>query len=187
MTTATSFPAWATPATASSARSKPVQPVYETRRLRLMPAGPELAGAAADYYRRNRTFLAAFEPAREESFFTQEGQRSLLTEEARLAEEDRSYRFYISLRVAPERIVGLVGLNNLVRGAFQSCFLGYKLDGGLLRLPGAEAPSGGGQHHAPEHGLPGRGPKGWLPGGGAGRPVPADQRGVGGPHPHGPA
>ncbi|WP_418271347.1 GNAT family N-acetyltransferase [Intestinimonas sp.] len=110
-----------------------MQPVYETRRLRLMPAGPELAGAAADYYRRNRTFLAAFEPAREESFFTQEGQRSLLTEEARLAEEDRSYRFYLSLREAPERIVGLVGLNNLVRGAFQSCFLGYKLDGGLLR------------------------------------------------------
>lgn len=29
--------------------------------------------------------------------------------------------------------MGLVGLNNLVRGAFQSCFLGYKLDGGLLR------------------------------------------------------
>ncbi|BDE88327.1 30S ribosomal protein S5 alanine N-acetyltransferase [Oscillospiraceae bacterium] len=110
-----------------------MQPVYETRRLRLMPAGPELAGAAVDYYRRNRTFLAAFEPAREESFFTQEGQRSLLTEEARLAEEDRSYRFYLALREAPERIVGLVGLNNLVRGAFQSCFLGYKLDGGLLR------------------------------------------------------
>ena len=96
-----------------------------------MPAGPELAGAAVDYYRRNRTFLAAFEPAREESFFTQEGQRSLLTEEARLAEEDRSYRFYLALREAPERIVGLVGLNNLVRGAFQSCFLGYKLDGGF--------------------------------------------------------
>ncbi|MCQ4808397.1 GNAT family N-acetyltransferase, partial [Intestinimonas massiliensis] len=69
----------------------------------------------------------------EESFFTQEGQRSLLTEGARLAEEDRSYRFYLALREAPERIVGLVGLNNLVRGAFQSCFLGYKLDGGLMR------------------------------------------------------
>ena len=67
-----------------------------------MPAGPELAGAAVDYYRRNRTFLAAFEPAREESFFTQEGQRSLLTEEARLAEEDRSYRFYLALREAPD-------------------------------------------------------------------------------------
>ena len=71
-----------------------------------MPAGPELAGAAADYYRRNRTFLAAFEPAREESFFTQEGQRSLLTEEARLAEEDRSY---LSKRYMEYQIVALLG------------------------------------------------------------------------------
>ena len=71
-----------------------------------MPAGPELAGAAVDYYRRNRTFLAAFEPAREESFFTQEGQRSLLTEEARLAEEDRSY---LSKHYMEDQLVGLLG------------------------------------------------------------------------------
>ena len=101
---------------------------YETARLPLRLAAPSLAPAAADYHRRNRAFFAPFDPVREESFFTEAGQRALLEEEAARAREDRSYRFYLSLREEPERIIGLAGLNDLVRGAFQSCFLSYKLD-----------------------------------------------------------
>ena len=35
-------------------------------------------------------------------------------------------------RIAPEQIIGTVGLNNIVRGCFHSCFLGYKLDQDFL-------------------------------------------------------
>ena len=105
---------------------------YETARLVLRPAAPDLSAAVADYYVRNRAFLAPFDPAREEDFFTAEGQRVLLEEEAARREAGRSHRFYLSLKERPGEVVGLVGLNDLVRGAFQSCFLGYKLDGALL-------------------------------------------------------
>ena len=108
------------------------RPIYETARLVLRPAAPDLSPALAAYYRRNRAFLAPFDPVREEGFFTPEGQRVLLEAEQAQMAADRSYRLYLSLRESPGEIVGLVGLNELVRGAFQSCFLGYKLDGGLL-------------------------------------------------------
>ena len=108
------------------------KPVYETARLALRLAAPSFAPALTDYYCRNRTFFSAFDPERGEDFFMLERQRASLEQDARLAEEDRGYRFYLSLREEPERIVGMVGLSNLVRGAFQSCHLGYKLDGALL-------------------------------------------------------
>lgn len=46
---------------------------------------------------------------------------------------DRGYRFYIARREAPEEIIGLTSLGQIVRRAFQSCFLGYKLDQRFLR------------------------------------------------------
>ena len=107
-------------------------PVYETARLALRLAAPSFADALTDYCRRNRSFFSAFDPRREESFFTVAEQRELLERDEALAREDRGYRFYLFLREEPERLVGMVGLNNLVRGAFQSCHLGYKLDGALL-------------------------------------------------------
>ena len=110
------------------------RPVYETARLALRLAAPSFAPALTGYYRRNRAFFAAFDPEREEDFFTEERQRASLEQDAALAEADRGYRFYVSRKEEPETIIGMVGLNNLVRGAFQSCCLGYKLDGGHLCL-----------------------------------------------------
>ena len=98
------------------------------QQITLRPAQVELAEEAAEYYRRNRLFLAPFEPPRPEEFFTPEHQRTILEQEVRAWEAKTGYRFYLSLPEEPERIIGLAGLNDLVRGAFQSCFLSYKLD-----------------------------------------------------------
>jgi ribosomal-protein-alanine N-acetyltransferase len=43
------------------------------------------------------------------------------------AERDRSLALYLSERTAPHRIVGRIGLNNIVRGALQSATVGYGL------------------------------------------------------------
>ena len=106
--------------------------VYETARLALRLAAPSFAVALSEYYRRNRAFFSAFDPQREDAFFTEAEQRILLERDVELAREDRGYRFYLFLRGEPERLIGMVGLSNLVRGAFQSCHMGYKLDGELL-------------------------------------------------------
>ena len=50
---------------------------YRTPRLLLLPAETSLAKGIAEYYLRNREFLRAFEPQRDESFFTEETQREL--------------------------------------------------------------------------------------------------------------
>lgn len=103
----------------------------ETARLVGLPAAPGLEELTLDFYRRNRAFLAPFEPMREESFYTLEHQRTLLEERETERLAGRAYPFWLFLREEPERAVGYIALNNLIRGAFQSCFLGYKMDHAL--------------------------------------------------------
>ena len=43
-------------------------------------------------------------------------------------EARRAFRFYIMLTEQPSKIIGVIGLNNVVWGSFCSAFLGYKLD-----------------------------------------------------------
>ena len=45
--------------------------------IQLMPADLSLAELAVDYYKRNREFLEAFEPVRDEKFFSLEHQREI--------------------------------------------------------------------------------------------------------------
>ena len=92
----------------------------------LCPPRPELAAPLADFYRRNRTFFAPWEPRREEDFYTEEGQLALLLREQEDFHAGRAFRFYLVPHEG--EVAGLVGLNSVVWGAFCSCFLGYKLD-----------------------------------------------------------
>ena len=96
--------------------------------IELIPAAPSLAEALCAYYTRNREFLRPFDPVREEAFFTPEYQRQVLQNELRTRESGTGIRFYIRPLDRPDTIIGSIGLNNIIRGAFQSCHLGYKLD-----------------------------------------------------------
>lgn len=96
--------------------------------LQLIPPDTTLAQALAEYYQRNREFLREFEPEREDAFFTPEHQKTILEQEILSAEQKRGYRFYICLSNEPSRIIGSIGLSNVVWGAFRSAHLGYKLD-----------------------------------------------------------
>lgn len=102
--------------------------MLETENLRLIPADPALAEQLAQYYRRNRSFLQPFEPLREEDFYTAAYQRVLLAQEVEAEKQRQGYRFYLRLKGRPDRLIGCIGLNQVVWGAFRSCFLGYKLD-----------------------------------------------------------
>lgn len=105
----------------------------ENEKIRLIPAHPDLAETVADYYRRNRAFLQPTDPIREDAFYTADFQQKLLTEAAQARQEGRSCRFYIVPVDEPDRVIGFVALNNIVWGAFRSCFLGYALDRDWLR------------------------------------------------------
>lgn len=96
--------------------------------IQLIPADPSLAEEVANYYRRNREFLQKFEPMRDEAFFSCEYQRKVLEREMLEHKNKISYCFYIKTVEEPQKIIGMIGLSNVVWGAFCSAFMGYKLD-----------------------------------------------------------
>ncbi len=114
--------------------------VFRSARLYYLAANPDLAAAAAAFFRRNRAAFAPFDPVQPEEFFTPAGQADRLAEDLKRAEAGRSFRFLLVQPRHPGKVVGLVGLNEIVRGAFQSCFLSYKTDAALWgRGYGSEA------------------------------------------------
>ena len=96
--------------------------------IHLVPADLSLAEQVIDYYKRNKSFLEAFEPKRSEEFFSLEYQRKILKNEVADFEEKTAFHFYIIPLEQPSKIIGSIGLNNVVWGPFCSAFLGYKLD-----------------------------------------------------------
>lgn len=96
--------------------------------IELVPTNINLTEQLVDYYKRNKEFLKEYEPQRAESFFTIEFQKEILKKEVKAWEEKKAFRFYIKTLEEPNKIIGLIGLNEIVYGAFLSCFLGYKLD-----------------------------------------------------------
>jgi len=96
--------------------------------MELVPADLSLAEQVVDFYRRNREFLEEFEPKRDDEFFSLEYQQETLKKEICARKEKTAFHFYIRLTEQPNQIIGMIGLSNVVWGAFCSAFLGYKLD-----------------------------------------------------------
>ena len=79
--------------------------------------------ALAELLRVNRDFLAPWEPIRDDDYFTVDGQRTVIQ-----AALERHQEGSILPHVIVDdscRVVGRITLNEIVRGPFQSCSLGY--------------------------------------------------------------
>jgi ribosomal-protein-alanine N-acetyltransferase len=83
------------------------------------------APVLAELVRSNREFLAPWEPVRDESYFTEAGQRAAVG--ATLAEHAQGRGLPCVIVDRDRSVVGRVNLNNIVRGAAQSANLGYWL------------------------------------------------------------
>jgi len=80
------------------------------------------AEALSEAYRVNRRFLAPWDPIRDDSFFTAEGQRVHLANVVRDMDSGAVYRCVIEY---DGRIVGMVSLSAIERGPAQTANLGY--------------------------------------------------------------
>ncbi|MFF2887273.1 GNAT family N-acetyltransferase [Paenibacillus sp. NPDC057967] len=81
-----------------------------------------------DYFKRNKSFLAAWEIVREDSFYTLQAQQDILFNDMNYSAAGQLSKLWIS-KQGEDRIIGSVALSNIVYGAFLSCHLGYRLDG----------------------------------------------------------
>ncbi len=101
---------------------------FATERLLLKPLAPNDAAAVLNYLDRNREFLCPWEPVKPEGFYTMEYQAAILDKELDMMERSMLLKWWIIKKDNPEQLIGMIAFNNIVRGAFQSCHLGYRLD-----------------------------------------------------------
>jgi ribosomal-protein-alanine N-acetyltransferase len=102
-----------------------MQITYETDRLILRTSHISLTDMVLDYHKRNQEFLKEWEPIRSEEFYTKSYQEKELIGDS---SNETALRLWISKKENPEKIIGNIGFTGIIKGAFQSCYLGYKLD-----------------------------------------------------------
>lgn len=76
---------------------------------------------------RNRDFFQPFEPIRDESYFSLEGQEKEIAACIHGVESGQSYIFGIFLQGTDE-LIGRIALTSVSRGPFQNAYLGYNMD-----------------------------------------------------------
>jgi [ribosomal protein S5]-alanine N-acetyltransferase len=81
------------------------------------------APVLAELLRDNRDFLAPSSPIRSDDYFTVDGQRAVI--QAALERHGHGTTVPHAILDGPGRVVGCITLNEIVRGPFQSCSLGY--------------------------------------------------------------
>jgi ribosomal-protein-alanine N-acetyltransferase len=92
-------------------------------RIRLLT--PDDAPALSDLRLRNRAFLAPWEPIRHADHDTPAGQRADI--EAGLEQHARGQGVPLAILDDVGSVAGRINLNTIVRGAFESCSVGYWL------------------------------------------------------------
>ncbi|MFI0373704.1 GNAT family N-acetyltransferase [Actinomadura sp. 1N219] len=80
------------------------------------------AEALAALYEANREYLRPWEPARDDSYFTVDGQRDNLHA---LVEAYATGDMWPGVILLDGAVAGRITLNNVLRGPLQTCFVGY--------------------------------------------------------------
>ena len=106
-------------------------PMLRTARLRVAHVQPGYEPETVDFFERNRAHFSRWDPPAPPDFYSVAfWERST----ARSVEDfaaDRAVRFDLFAADGPDRhrVIGRIGFSQVFRGPFQSCILGYQIDG----------------------------------------------------------
>ncbi|SEM71152.1 GNAT family N-acetyltransferase [Paenibacillus sp. OV219] len=104
-------------------------PTLRTKRLVLRTIDETFAEQALDFVLRNREALIEWEPARSKEYYTLDVQKRFILDDLHGVRSGQIAKFWFSESDQPGApLLGTVTLNNIVKGAFQSCHLGYRTD-----------------------------------------------------------
>ncbi|MDA3847751.1 MAG: GNAT family protein [Vallitaleaceae bacterium] len=98
-----------------------------TDRLLLLRLKITDAEAILEFYMQNKDYLEPYEPNKLPSFYTLDYHKKAIQAELIKEEQGRCIKFLIYQRNEPNYLIGMVTLNEIVKGCFQSCFIGYKI------------------------------------------------------------
>ncbi|WP_066498466.1 GNAT family N-acetyltransferase [Abyssisolibacter fermentans] len=107
-----------------------MEKIYYTDRLILKVLRPTHAQIVLDYFIRNNKFLQEWDPIKNDEFFTISYQKKILENELTKAKQGNMLRLWIMKKndLQMSKVIGTIAFSNIVRGAFLSCYLGYRLD-----------------------------------------------------------
>lgn len=101
---------------------------FETKRLSLQVLPPSYAANVLAFYESNRNYFDIWEPARPNTFYTEQYQSANLSFEFNHIVDSSFLRYWIFLKENPSEIIGTICFHNILKGALQSCMIGYKID-----------------------------------------------------------
>lgn len=97
-----------------------------TSRLILRSPLVEDTSLLSAFNSRNKNHLAKWENIVDS--YTEENDQKRLLDWQKECEEGRSARFFIFIKENPHHLIGMCNFTQVFRGAFQACYLGYKID-----------------------------------------------------------
>jgi ribosomal-protein-alanine N-acetyltransferase len=105
-------------------------PVIATARLTLWIAGPDDAERCMRFNRDNEAFLKPWEPPMSKRSFERLAVADVRARAMTEAKAGTAFSFAFAARGAGDGtpILGWCNFTNVIRGIFQACYLGYKLD-----------------------------------------------------------
>lgn len=104
-----------------------ILPSIATPRTRLTVLTPDRAELMLDFYLRNRTHLAPWEPARDEGFYTLSHWHQRLRDGYGQFFDGSAVQL-VALDPKGERVLATCNFTHIVMGMFKACYLGYAVD-----------------------------------------------------------
>lgn len=100
---------------------------YETSRLLLQSLDDCYAYPVLDFLRKGRAVFDAVEAPKPGNFYTLEFQQATLASERAAFLQGTYMRYYFFDMNNPDEIIGTCSFSNILRGAYRSCLIGYKI------------------------------------------------------------
>jgi [ribosomal protein S5]-alanine N-acetyltransferase len=100
----------------------------ESERLKMVSLDSTDTEQFFDFLIRNKEYFRRWSPAYEKNYFSVWYHKAWLESIEKEMKEGRQIKFGAYLKSNPNRIVGTVSFSNIIKGIFQSCFLGYRVD-----------------------------------------------------------
>lgn len=100
----------------------------ESERLLIRCLNSDYAEPVTLFYKRNLEILKDWEPNISDNFLNPYFNSRVLDHEYSNAYKGRSVRYWFSHKEAPDFLLGSVNFQNIIKGAFRSCQIGYKID-----------------------------------------------------------